>query len=58
MIPPSRVNFTALESRLKTIFSHISRSTKTGAGSGGVSTSSRSPARSAADRKVLASRAV
>ena len=57
-ISPSKVNFTAFESRLRTIFSHMSRSTKTGAGSGGQSTTSRSPARSVAERNVLASRAV
>ena len=45
-ISPSKVNLKALESRLRTIFSHMSRSTKTGSASGGQSTVSRSPARS------------
>ena len=37
---PSNVNLNALERRLRTIFSHMSRSTKTGSGSGGQSTTS------------------
>ena len=44
-IAPSNVNLNAFESRLRTIFSHMSRSTKTGSASGGQSTRSSSPAR-------------
>ena len=35
VIPPEKVNFRAFDSRLSTIFAHISRSTSTGEGSGG-----------------------
>jgi hypothetical protein len=52
------VNFNALLSRLKTTFSHISRSMYTASPSSGVSTSNTSPARSTAARKTLASSAV
>ena len=55
---PSKVNLKALDSRLSTIFSHISRSNQTGPGSGGHSITSRIPARSMAERKVLANSAV
>ena len=55
---PSKVNFNALESRLKTTFSHISRSRYTGWSSGGQSTVKVRPARSIAERKTLASSAV
>ena len=55
---PSNVNLNAFDSRLRTIFSHISRSTNTGSGSGGQSTSNRRPPRSIAERKVLARSAV
>ena len=55
---PSKVNFSALLSRLKTTFSHISRSMYTGALSGGQSTQKRIPARSMADWKTLASSVV
>ena len=58
VIPPSKVNFTALESRFRTTFSHMSRSTKTGSSNGAQSTVNRSPARSTAERKTLASSAV
>ena len=55
---PSKVNLKALDSRLSTIFSHISRSNQTGPESGGHSITSRIPARSMAERKVLANSAV
>ncbi len=55
---PSKVNLKAFESRLRTIFSHMSRSTKTGSLNGGQSTRSRRPARSTAARKTLARSAV
>ena len=57
-ISPSNVDFSAFDSRFSSIFSHISRSTKTGSGNGAQSTFSRSPARSTAERKTLASCAV
>ena len=57
-IPPSKVNLKALDSRLRTTFSHICRSTNTGSPSGGQSTASRSPAFSQAERKLLARSAV
>ena len=57
-ISPSKVNLKALETRLRTIFSHMSRSTKTGSGNGGQSTASASPAASQAEWKLLASSAV
>ena len=38
VIRPSKVNLRALDSRLRTIFSHMSRSTYTGSGSGATST--------------------
>ena len=53
-IEPSNVNLNAFDSRLRTIFSHMSRSTKTGSRSGGQSTRSSRPARSIAERKPLA----
>ena len=40
---PSNVNLNALESRFRTIFSHMSRSTKTGSSIGAQSTSKRKP---------------
>ena len=52
------MNLKAFESRLRTIFSHISRSTYTGSEQGGQSTISRRPARSHAERKLLARSAV
>ncbi len=55
---PSKVNFSALLSRLRTTFSHMSRSMWTGPGSAGQSTSKSRPARSTAERKTLASSAV
>jgi hypothetical protein len=57
-IAPSKVNLIALDSRLKTTFSHIPRSTCTGSSDGTQSTSKASPARSIAARKTLASSAV
>ncbi len=57
-ISPSKVNLKAFESRFRTTFSHISRSTWTGSGSGAQSTIRRSPARSIAERKLEASSAV
>jgi hypothetical protein len=56
--PASKVNLKALESRLSTTFSHISRSTKTAAERVAHSTSRRMPARSTAARKTPASSAV
>jgi len=55
---PARVNLKALDRRLRTTFSHISRSTNTGSPTGGQSTASASPARSHAERKLLARSAV
>ncbi len=55
---PSNVNLSALDSRLKTIFSHMSRSTRTGRSSGAQSTWNASPADSTADRKTAARSAV
>jgi hypothetical protein len=55
---PSKVNFRALDIRLRTIRSHMSRSTGTGAGSGGQSTRRVSPAFSAAERNMLTRSAV
>ena len=43
VISPSKVNLKALERRLRTIFSHISRSTHSGSASGGQSTRSAKP---------------
>jgi hypothetical protein len=57
-IPPRSVNLNAFDSRLRTIFSHRSRSTWTGPASGRQSTANVSPARSQAERKLLASSAV
>ncbi len=57
-ISPSNVYLKALDSRLRTIFSHMSRSTNTGAESGGQSSTRRIPAASTAARKTLASSAV
>ena len=57
-MPPSKVNLKAFERRFRTIFSHMPRSTYTGCGSGGQSTSSRRPAFSHAVLKLLASSAV
>ena len=57
-ISPSKVNLKALETRLRTIRSHISRSTSAVSGSSGVSTTSASPARSVAERNMLARSAV
>ena len=51
---PSNVNFKALESRFKTTFSHISRSTYTGSAIGWHSTEKRSPAFSIAESNALA----
>ena len=53
-ILPSKVNLKAFEIRLRTIFSHMLRSTKTGSGSLDQSSSSRSPALSVAERNTLA----
>ncbi len=55
---PSRVNLKALESRLRTTFSHISRSTATGSSKVGQSTVKVRPALSIVDRKTLAISAV
>ncbi len=49
---PASVNLRALERRLDTIRSHMTRSTHTGSGRGGQSITSRSPAASAALRKT------
>ncbi len=57
-IEPSKVNFSALLSRLRTTFSHMPWSRCTGSGSGGQSTSKSSPALSTAERNTLASSAV
>ena len=57
-ISPAKVNFSALERRLRVIFSHMSRSTWTSSGQGSGLTTRRSPARSMAERKVLARSAV
>src|SRR3954447_7722709 len=54
-IVPSKVYFKALDTKLSTTFSHMSRSTCTAWGRGGQCTSNRSPARSTALRKVEAS---
>jgi hypothetical protein len=53
-IDPSNVNLNAFESRLSTIFSHIDRSMKIGSSNFAQSTASASPARSIAERKLLA----
>ena len=53
-IDPSNVNLNAFESRLRTIFSHMSRSTNAGSPSGAQVTRSSTPARSTAARKPLA----
>ena len=55
VISPSNVNFRALDNRLSTTFSQISRSTKTGWSNGGQQTVSIGPVRSTAARKTLAS---
>ena len=55
---PSSVNLKAFESRLRTTFSHISRSTATASSSGGQSTVKVRPALSIVDRKTLATSAV
>ncbi len=57
-IEPTEVNFTALDSRLATIRTHISGSTSTRRDSVAGSTSSRIPARSIAARNMLATSAV
>ena len=49
--PPRSVNFRALDSRLRTIFSHMSGSTWAGRSRGGHSTVNESPARSMAGAK-------
>ncbi len=54
VISPSKVNLKALDRRLRTIFSHISPSMYTGSGSGGQSIINLRPARSMADRNMLA----
>jgi len=51
-MPPRRVNLNALETRLRAIFFHISRSTTTSAGSGDVSiVSGRPPSRGERSRR-------
>ena len=50
---PASVNLNALDSRFRTTFSHISRSTNTGSPSGSQSTRKSSPPRSIVDSKVL-----
>jgi hypothetical protein len=57
-MPPSKVNLNALASRLRTTFSHMSRSTHTGRRSGAQCTSSASPAFSHAPLKLAARSAV
>ena len=57
-MPPSKVYLNALETRFRTIFSHMSRSTHPGPDRGGQSTDSSSPARSQAEQKLAASSAV
>jgi hypothetical protein len=57
-MPPSNVNLKAFESRLSTIFSHMSRSTKTGTAQRRTVDLERMPARSIAERKTLASSVV
>ena len=57
-MPPMKVCFKALERRLSTTFSHISRSTCTGSGKGGQFTANVSPAFSTAERKTLVNSAV
>jgi len=51
---PSNVNLTAFDRRLRTMVSHMPRSTYTGSSSGGQSTLIVRPARSTAERKTLA----
>ena len=51
-LPPLGVNLTALDRRLRTIFSHMSRSRYTRSGSGGHSTIRSNPARSIAERNA------
>ena len=55
---PSNVNLKAFDSRLRTTFSHRSRSTHAGSDGAGQSTSNASPAFSMAERKFEASSAV
>ena len=55
---PSNVYLRAFDNRLRTTFSHMSWSTQTGSSIAGQSTENRKPARSTADRKMLASSAV
>ncbi len=55
---PSNVYLRAFDNRLRTTFSHMSWSTQTGSSIAGQSTENRKPARSMADRKMLASSAV
>ncbi len=57
-MPPSWVNLTALLSRLRTIFSHMSRSTQTGRSVGGHCTSRCSPARFTTGANAAASSSV
>ena len=57
-ISPSKVNLKALDSKFRTIFSHIVRSTNAGSLKRGQSTRSVSPALSQAERKLLARSAV
>src|SRR4051794_40157785 len=57
-ISPSKGNLKALESRLRTTFSPICRSTNAGSARGGQSTAKVSPAFSQAERKLLARSAV
>ena len=59
VIEPLNVNLNAFDSRLRTIFSHMSRSTNTGSGSGGQSTIEiAAPHAPIADRNALARSAV
>ena len=58
VMPPSKVNLSALETRLRTTFAHISLSISTGAGSGGQSIVSVRSARATAESNIAASSAV
>ena len=58
VIEPVKVNFSALERRLRTIFAHISRSTYAGSESGSASMMNLRPARFTAESNIEASSAV
>ena len=58
VMPPSKVNFSAFDTRFSTILAHWSRSTYGLTGSGGQSTVSVRPALPAADSNIAASSVV